>query len=86
MIRHMLNSQEIQSDKVSTLKNMKRTPAEFDILHEEQDLGKGSFGVVKKVKDRTNGQLYAMKIVLWCSVDVCSYLRRTFLTTARSTT
>lgn len=41
----MLNSQEIAySDKVSTLRQMKRTPEEFEFVHEAPQLGKGSFG------------------------------------------
>ena len=28
------------------------------------DLGKGSYGAVKKVRDKENGKIYAMKIVL----------------------
>lgn len=60
----MLNSQEIAySDKVSTLRQMKRSPEEFEIVYDYPQLGKGSFGAVRLVRDKSNSQLYAMKIV-----------------------
>lgn len=61
---NMLNSQEIAySDKVSTLRQMKRSPEEFEIVFDYPQLGKGSFGAVRLVRDKSNSQLYAMKIV-----------------------
>jgi hypothetical protein len=44
---------------------MRRTPDEFEIVHQGGggNLGKGSYGAVKLVRDRCNGLLYAMKIV-----------------------
>lgn len=45
---------------------MRRSPEEFEIVHQGAGgghLGKGSYGAVKLVKDKTNGMLYAMKIV-----------------------
>lgn len=47
---------------------MRRSPEEFEIVHQGGvgvHLGKGSYGAVKLVKDRTNGVLYAMKIVIY---------------------
>ncbi|CAD8181572.1 unnamed protein product [Paramecium pentaurelia] len=74
--QNMLNSQEIAySDKVSTLRQMKRSAEEFEVIYDYPQLGKGSFGAVRLVKDRTNGQLHAMKIMNkkdifeYCSIE-----------------
>lgn len=42
---------------------MKRSPEEFEIVYDYPQLGKGSFGAVRLVRDKSNSQLYAMKIV-----------------------
>lgn len=42
---------------------MRRKPEEFEIVNKKADLGKGSYGEVKLVKDKTNEKEYAMKIV-----------------------
>ena len=52
-------------DSVSSLTSIKRRPEEFEIIQlgTRTELGKGSYGCVKLVKDRQNGKLFAMKIV-----------------------
>ncbi|KAM3135298.1 hypothetical protein pb186bvf_012596 [Paramecium bursaria] len=62
-------------DSVSSLTSMRRKPEEFEIIQvgTRTELGKGSYGCVKLVKDKQNGKLYAMKIMNKRSVfDYCS--------------
>jgi serine/threonine protein kinase len=44
---------------------MRRKPEEFEPINKggKGDLGKGSYGSVKLVRDKTNGKEFAMKIV-----------------------
>jgi hypothetical protein len=51
------------SDTATTLRQMKRKPEDFECVSNVAQLGKGSFGAVKLVKDKSTGALYAMKIV-----------------------
>ncbi|CAD8191316.1 unnamed protein product [Paramecium pentaurelia] len=63
-------------DSSSTV-SVRRKPEEFEIIiiGSKQELGRGSYGSVKLVKDKQNGQLYAMKIMNkrqvfeYCSVE-----------------
>ena len=48
---------------------MKRTPEEFELIYDYPQLGKGSFGAVRLVKDKANGQLFAMKIVIVLAIQ-----------------
>ena len=56
-------------DSASTLKAMRRKPEEFEVINRggKTELGKGSYGSVKLVKDKQNGKEFAMKIVLYWS-------------------
>ncbi|CAD8116245.1 unnamed protein product [Paramecium primaurelia] len=63
-------------DSCSTT-SVRRKPEEFEIITigNKQELGRGSYGSVKLVKDKQNGLLYAMKIMNkrqvfeYCSVE-----------------
>lgn len=63
-----LLSQELPiSETVSTLRQMKRTPDDFETVQSvgnSGQIGKGSFGQVKLVREKSTNQLYALKIVL----------------------
>ena len=63
---HKMNCKPNTSDSsdVTTLKSMRRNPEEFEIVHQGGNLGRGSYGSVKLVKDKKNGLFYAMKIVM----------------------
>ena len=52
-------------DSISTLKSIRRKIEEFELIQNgrQADLGKGSYGQVKLVKDKINQKEYAMKIV-----------------------
>ncbi|CAD8171468.1 unnamed protein product [Paramecium octaurelia] len=65
------------NDSASTLKSIRRSAEDFEIIIKDNkmELGKGSYGCVKLVKDRQNGQMYAMKVMNkkqifeYCSVE-----------------
>ncbi|CAD8161745.1 unnamed protein product [Paramecium octaurelia] len=65
------------NDSASTLKSIRRSPEDFEIIIKDNkmELGKGSYGCVKLVKDKQNGQMYAMKVMNkkqifeYCSVE-----------------
>ncbi|CAD8178756.1 unnamed protein product [Paramecium pentaurelia] len=65
------------NDSASTLKSIRRQPEDFEIIIKDNkmELGKGSYGCVKLVKDKQNGQMYAMKVMNkkqifeYCSVE-----------------
>ncbi|CAD8109428.1 unnamed protein product [Paramecium primaurelia] len=70
-ISHKLNCKGKQmkqtdiNDTQSTLKSIGKNIDDFEIIVKDgkSELGRGSYGQVKLVKDRQNGQLYAMKIL-----------------------
>ncbi|CAD8172478.1 unnamed protein product [Paramecium pentaurelia] len=70
-------SQTELNDSASTLKSIRRQPEDFEIIikDNQMELGKGSYGCVKLVKDKQNGQMYAMKVMNkkqifeYCSVE-----------------
>ncbi|CAK71603.1 unnamed protein product (macronuclear) [Paramecium tetraurelia] len=71
-IAHKLNCKGKQqgrqtdvNDTQSTLKSIGKNIDDFEFIVKDgkSELGKGSYGQVKLVKDRQNGQLYAMKIL-----------------------
>ncbi|CAD8100213.1 unnamed protein product [Paramecium sonneborni] len=72
-----LNSLTELNDSASTLKSIRRSPEDFEIIIKDNkmELGKGSYGCVKLVKDKQNGQMYAMKVMNkkqifeYCSVE-----------------
>jgi len=47
------------------LQSIRRKPEEFEVISKggSSELGKGSYGQVKLVRDRMNGKEFAMKIV-----------------------
>jgi hypothetical protein len=63
----MLTAELPGSDTATTLRQMKRKPEDFELVQQVSQLGRGSFGAVKLVKDRSNGTLFAMKIVMIAS-------------------
>ncbi|CAD8062352.1 unnamed protein product [Paramecium sonneborni] len=70
-ISHKLNCKAKQvrqsavNDTQSTLKSVGKNIDDYEIIVKDgkSELGRGSYGQVKLVKDRQNGQLYAMKIL-----------------------
>ena len=64
-----LNDSRLNESLNSSKLKKKRAIEDYDFIVNENsklktsDLGKGSYGTVKKVKDRLNGKTYAMKIV-----------------------
>lgn len=58
----LLNQDSRQSQKLSdsTLRSIKKTISDYDVL---EILGQGAFGTVHKVRDKSDGGIFAMKAI-----------------------